>query len=272
MTDSTVSVRMFAYVRTLGRRDAIDAQTVAVQAFVRERLGGVGDGKVHLYRDFGAQAFSNPLWRRTQGSRLCEAVQEGDHVVFVRLDEAFQSFREAIAILEEWKTEHIRFHDTTAPVAEFDKGERLILARLRWAAKWQAKSRRRRTEAANHDLMAREGRHAGGKPPWYLKLKTNARDGRKFAVLDDQRVALMFAMRRMRDEGKGYQEIAVAVSKSLDPAFEPTPYTEAREYPISRAQVHKLLQPEGWRRFVENPLLQLCHAAWEFEADDRFVA
>ena len=163
--------------------------------------------------------------------------------------------RDAYLTLSTWQEEGIHFHDASLAKNGKPSDEERILESLALARHWQRESRSQRTRATNHALRKREGRAAGGRPPWYMKLKDCPQRKQKRAVLDERRVQLMFEMRRMRDAGAGYQEIAVAISKQLKPSFQPTPYTDASEYPLSRAQVWKLLQLEGWNRFANNPLL-----------------
>ena len=245
--------KVYAYVRTTGPDDGAERELRAIQRYIDRHLPGVGDGKVYLFRDSGQAAYELNLAAREQGRRLRRAVQAGDHVVFYSLTKAFRRVRDALGILMAWRSDGVHFHDVSLATADGPVDEERIVEAVKWAYRWQRESRSERTRATNDLLRRREGRNAGGKLPWYLTWK---RDGRgRHVALDEDRVQLMFLMRQLRDEGTGYQEIAVAISKQLDPDFEPAPGMKPSQYPISRAQVYKLLQRKGWRRFAYCPLL-----------------
>ena len=257
--EQTPRIRAYLRVsdqRSAGRGNSRAGQIEAIRRCVAAQIPReeVEDRRVLLYEDLGVSAYSTPLAERKAGAQLFADVRPGDHVVFFRLDRAFRNLKDAVSVLFGWREQEVLFHDCGFPGLGDRAVGPLLIAILSWAAEWESSARSQRIRAVDEHLLRTEGRRTRT-PPWYLKLSPKRPGQPRYALLDEQRVELLFAMKRMQKQGRGYAEIARIVSRRLDPEFRPTPYTETRDWPISRDRVYKMLQPEYWERFVNCPLL-----------------
>lgn len=123
-TTITQSGRVHIYIRCSSQEQAdsglgLEAQLSIATSYrdqIIETRTGLSIGEV--YCDAGVSAFKMPMATRPQGKRLCESVQPGDHVVFLRLDRAFRSTTDMLLTTKFWLENAItpHFADSSMPM------------------------------------------------------------------------------------------------------------------------------------------------------------
>ena len=151
---------------------------------------------------------SIPLAERPEGRRLLATAGKGDVIVTAKLDRAFRSAADALAVLEEFKDQGIALHmiDLGGDVCGngISKMVFTILAAVAEGERDQLRERIR--DAKRH--MASHGIFSGGKRPFGFDIVLDG-EVRRF-VPNAAETTVIERMRAMRSEGATYRAIGEA--------------------------------------------------------------
>jgi putative DNA-invertase from lambdoid prophage Rac len=147
---------------------------------------------------------SVPLAERPEGRRLLAAVKSGDVIIITKLDRAFRSAKDALAVLEDLKARRVALHmlDLGGDVLGNGIGKLVFTILAAVAENERERIAERIRETKRH--LAVQGIYSGGKRPFGFdvvedRLQPNASEQRTIA-----------RMKRMRASGKTYRAIAAA--------------------------------------------------------------
>jgi DNA invertase Pin-like site-specific DNA recombinase len=90
----------YARVSTDRQENSADAQSARLVAYCEQ--SGLPFGG--LYVDQDQSAYRIPLNRRREGKKLCDALQQGDTLVFTKIDRVFRSLQDQCNTLARWES------------------------------------------------------------------------------------------------------------------------------------------------------------------------
>src|SRR5690606_33546786 len=119
----------FAYIRVSKEEQAqegwsIDAQESEAKRYWEYRLKPKGIEWGSLFADEGVSAFRVDFKERPAGGKLLQAIQKGDHVIFVKLDRGFRNIRDLNNTLPLFNVKGVSLHfmnlniDTTTAMGQ----------------------------------------------------------------------------------------------------------------------------------------------------------
>lgn len=156
---------------------------------------------------------SIPLIERPEGKRLFETVSKGDVIVCAKLDRAFRSASDALAVLEEFKEQAIDLHLIDLGGSVIANGvSKMVFTILAAVAEGERdRIRERIRDAKRH--MASQGLFSGGSRQFgYDKV----RDGSFVRLVPNaEEQAIISKMKSMKANGASLREIGAATGQGF---------------------------------------------------------
>lgn len=166
-----------------------------------------------FYSEAGQSAYKVRFAERTEGSKLIEQLEPGDHIIFCRLDRAFRSLVDGVTQMEKWRDEGINVHFVDQFINMDTANGRFVANLLAAVAQWESdiKSERCR-EVARRKKNAKQP--VNQKTPHGMKLAGRGKN-KRYVMAPEERpcIRLMRIYRNVR--GMSYDRI----SKVLDEIF-----------------------------------------------------
>lgn len=156
----------YGYARaSTGRQDlTFDTQKAAIERYFKEKLEPAGYIWGGVFED-KAVSGGKPFTDRPEGRRLWVASQQGDAVIWSKIDRAFRSVKDGANVLSMFRERGLSVHsidiglDTSTPMGEFTMHLLILLAQLERS--WISS----RTKEALAALKARGYKHKGYSVP-----------------------------------------------------------------------------------------------------------
>jgi putative DNA-invertase from lambdoid prophage Rac len=196
---------VYGYTRVSTASQADDGQSLAVQR--RQIAGYVQMQGLYLSKVFVEEGVSGsvPLAERPQGRVLLEKLKAGDTLIVSKLDRAFRSAMDALAMLEHFKRDQIDLVvlDLGGSAINSDIA-RLLFTILSAVAEWERSRIAGRIREVKRDQKLK-GDYLGGPAPFGWKVID-----RRYVPDPEQQAAIadIFAMRA---RGMSYHRIANAL-------------------------------------------------------------
>jgi putative DNA-invertase from lambdoid prophage Rac len=148
---------------------------------------------------------SIPLADRPEGKRLLATVGKGDVIVTAKLDRAFRSAADALAVLEELKADSIGLHMIDLGGDVTGNGiSKMVFTILAAVAEGERDRLRERIRDAKRHLTS-QGVFSGGKRPFGYDIVLDGETSRM--VPNAAEMAVVGRMKAMRQEGATYRAI-----------------------------------------------------------------
>lgn len=203
---------VFGYVRvstvTQAREgESLEAQRRQVTSYAASK--GYELSEENVFVEAGVSG-STEFQERPEGSRLYEAVQAGDLVIFPKLDRAFRNTRNALNVLHELKGRGVSVHfiDLGGDVTGNGVGA-IVFTILSAFATFERERIAARIREVKQ-LKKAQGKFTGGRRAFGY----NVIDGVKVPREDEQ--AVIRQMRAIREAGAGYRQIAEWMAATQD--------------------------------------------------------
>lgn len=180
--------------------DSLEAQKRQVVSYANSKGYTLDDLNVYIEKGVsGGLGFEE----RPEGSKLFEMLQDGDILIFPKLDRAFRNTRNALNILHELKERKVSVHfiDLGGDVTGNGIGAIVftILSAFATFEKERIATRIREVK----QMKKSEGKFVGGRRPYGYEIV----EGIKKPKSDDQ--ITIRALKKMRAEGKSYRDLAI---------------------------------------------------------------
>ena len=204
-------MRVFGYSRVSTSDQANEGVSLEVQ---RQQVAGYAMMKGWtvdtMFIEEGVSG-SVPLADRPEGQRLLAAIGKGDVIIAAKLDRAFRSAADALAVLEEMKEQGIGLHliDLGGDVTGNGVSKLVFTILAAVAADERDRLRTRIREARRY--MASQGLHSGGSRPFGFDIVPHGKLRR--LVPNEDETAVIERMKAMRIEGATYRAIAAATGR-----------------------------------------------------------
>jgi putative DNA-invertase from lambdoid prophage Rac len=205
---------VYGYVRvsTLDQSDngsSLDSQQMQINGYAM--MKGLTVTEHFIERGVSG---STPLVERPEGKRLLSMVGKGDIIVVSKLDRAFRSAADALAVLEEFKDAGVGLHMIDLGGDVCGNGiSKMVFTILAAVAEGEKDRIRERIRDAKRHLAA-QGMFGGGKraPYGYSKVE----DG-KFTrlVRNEEEQAVIKVMQDMRSAGATLRQIEAATGQGF---------------------------------------------------------
>lgn len=236
--------KAYAYIRvsTVDQAEngfSLDAQKDAASAYYdmllhQERYSDVEWGG--FYSDEGQSAWKLPFNQRKKGAEISAKLQEGDQIIFCKLDRAFRSLKDAINQMEDWMQSGIGVHFVDQGLNMDTANGRLVVNVMTCVAQWESEIKSERVRSALRRKKD-NGQPVNQKTPSGKVLVGVGRNKRY--VFDPQQRPVIRLIKYYRNCGMSYRRISDRVEELL----------AAREGRKAIPAVHFSLQREwGWRR------------------------
>jgi DNA invertase Pin-like site-specific DNA recombinase len=198
-------MRVFGYCRVSTTEQADDGSSLASQ---RQQIAGYAMMKGWEVAEFFVErgvSGSTPLAERPEGNRLLTAAGKGDIIITAKLDRAFRSAADALAVLEEFKAQGIGLHMIDLGGDVTGNGiSKMVFTILAAVAEGERDRIRERIRDAKRHLTS-QGVFSGGKRPFGLDIVMDGDTPRLVPNADEQ--AVIDRMKAMRAEGATYRAI-----------------------------------------------------------------
>lgn len=198
-------MRVFGYSRVSTSEQADEGVSLGAQ---RQQIAGYclmkGWTVAEHFVERGVSG-SIPLAERPEGRRLLATAGKGDVIVTAKLDRAFRSAADALAVLEEFKDQGIALHMIDLGGDVCGNGiSKMVFTILAAVAEGERDQLRERIRDAKRHL-ASEGVYSGGKRQFGYNIVLDGDVSR--LVPNEAEMAVIERMRTMRSEGKTYRAI-----------------------------------------------------------------
>jgi putative DNA-invertase from lambdoid prophage Rac len=201
-------MRVFGYSRVSTSEQADEGASLAAQ---QQQIAGYAMMKgFELAEHFVERGVSGsiPLADRSEGQRLLATVGKGDVIITAKLDRAFRSAADALAVLEEFKDQGVGLHMIDLGGDVCGNGiSKMVFTILAAVAEGERDRLRERIRDAKRHL-ASQGLFSGGKRPFGFDIVLDG-EVRRF-VPNGAETAVIERMRAMRLEGATYRAIGEA--------------------------------------------------------------
>lgn len=202
---------VYGYARVSTARQADEGESLEVQ----ERtvagyalMHGMAVDRMFVERGVSG---SVPLGERPQGAALLQTLRPGDVVVIAKLDRAFRSALDALAVLEDLKGRKVSLHIIDLGGDVTGNGiSKLVFTILSAVAEAERDRIRERVQTVKADQKAR-GRYLGGKIPFGYRVEPDERGGVLVPVEAEQEI--LRAIGGLRREGRPLRAIQAALAK-----------------------------------------------------------
>ena len=203
---------VFGYVRVSTMTQAREGESLEAQ---HRQVVSYADSKglelplENVYIEAGVSG-STEFQSRPEGTKLYEAVQVGDMIVFPKLDRAFRNTRNALNVLHELKARGVSVHfiDLGGDVTGNGVGA-IIFTILSAFATFERERIAARIREVKQ-LKKAQGKFTGGKRAFGYEVI----DGIKTPREDEQ--VVIREMLKMRAEGAGYRDIAAWMAETQE--------------------------------------------------------
>ena len=202
---------VYGYARVSTARQADEGESLEVQ----ERtvagyalMHGMAVDRMFVERGVSG---SVPLGERPQGAALLQTLRPGDVVVIAKLDRAFRSALDALAVLEDLKGRKVSLHIIDLGGDVTGNGiSKLVFTILSAVAEAERDRIRERVQTVKADQKAR-GRYLGGKIPFGYRVEPDERGGVLVPVEAEQEI--LRAIGGLRREGRPLRAIQAALAE-----------------------------------------------------------
>ncbi len=198
-------MRVFGYSRVSTSEQADEGASLAAQ---QQQIAGYAMMKgwqvAEHFVERGVSG-STPLADRPEGGRMLATVGKGDIIVTAKLDRAFRSAADALAVLEEFKDEGVGLHMIDLGGDVTGNGiSKMVFTILAAVAEGERDRIRERIRDAKRHL-ASQGVFSGGKRPFGLDVVLDGETPR--LVQNAEEMAVIERMKTMRRDGATYRAI-----------------------------------------------------------------
>ena len=198
-------MRVFGYSRVSTSEQADEGVSLAAQ---QQQIAGYAMMKgwqvAEHFVERGVSG-SMPLADRPEGRRMLATVGKGDIIVTAKLDRAFRSAADALAVLEEFKDEGVGLHMIDLGGDVTGNGiSKMVFTILAAVAEGERDRIRERIRDAKRHLTSR-GVFSGGKRPFGLDVVLDGETPR--LVTNAEEMAVIERMKIMRRDGATYRAI-----------------------------------------------------------------
>lgn len=198
-------MRVFGYSRVSTSEQADEGASLAAQ---QQQIAGYAMMKgLQVAEHFVERGVSGstPLADRPEGGRMLATVGKGDIIVTAKLDRAFRSAADALAVLEEFKDEGVGLHMIDLGGDVTGNGiSKMVFTILAAVAEGERDRIRERIRDAKRHL-ASQGVFSGGKRPFGLDVVLDGETPR--LVQNAEEMAVIERMKTMRRDGATYRAI-----------------------------------------------------------------
>jgi putative DNA-invertase from lambdoid prophage Rac len=198
-------MRVFGYTRVSTTEQAHGGASLAAQ---QQQIAGYAMMKgwqvAEHFVERGVSG-STPLADRPEGSRMLATVGKGDVIVTAKLDRAFRSAADALAVLEEFKEQGVGLHMIDLGGDVTSNGiSKMVFTILAAVAEGERDRIRERIRDAKRHLTS-QGVFSGGKRPFGYDIVLDGETSRM--VPNAAEMAVIGRMKTMRQEGATYRAI-----------------------------------------------------------------
>jgi putative DNA-invertase from lambdoid prophage Rac len=198
-------MRVFGYSRVSTSEQADEGSSLASQ---QQQIAGYAMMKgwqiAEHFVERGVSG-STPLADRPEGRRLLATVGKGDIIVTAKLDRAFRSAADALAVLEEFKDQGVGLHMIDLGGDVTGNGiSKMVFTILAAVAEGERDRIRERIRDAKRHLTSR-GVYSGGKRPFGYDIVGDGEISRM--VPNEAEMAVIERMKAMRAEGATFRAI-----------------------------------------------------------------
>jgi putative DNA-invertase from lambdoid prophage Rac len=198
-------MRVFGYSRVSTSEQADEGASLAAQ---QQQIAGYAMMKGwQVAEHFVERAVSGstPLAERPEGRRMLATVGKGDIIVTAKLDRAFRSAADALAVLEEFKDQGVGLHMIDLGGDVTSNGiSKMVFTILAAVAEGERDRIRERIRDAKRHLTS-QGVFSGGKRPFGLDVVLDGETPR--LVPNAEEMAVIERMKAMRRDGATYRAI-----------------------------------------------------------------
>lgn len=183
--------------------DSLEAQKRQVISYASSKGYNLEDTNIFIEKGVsGGLGFEE----RPEGSKLFEMLQEGDILIFPKLDRAFRNTRNALNILHELKERKISVHFIDLGGDVTGNGIGAIVFTILSAFATFEKERIATRIKEVKQMKKAEGKFVGGRRPFGFEVI----EGIKKPKNEDQ--LTIKTLKKMRAEGRSYRDLAVWVT------------------------------------------------------------
>ena len=201
-------MRVFGYSRVSTSDQADDGSSLASQ---QQQIAGYAMMKGWTIAEHFVErgvSGSTPLADRPEGHRMLATIGKGDVIVTAKLDRAFRSAADALAVLEEFKDQGVGLHMIDLGGDVCGNGiSKMVFTILAAVAEGERDRIRERIRDAKRHL-ASQGVYSGGRRPFGFDIVPDG-DLRRL-VPNAAEMAEIERMKAMRREGATYRAISAA--------------------------------------------------------------
>ena len=189
----------YARVSTDRQENSSEAQTARLLAYCEK--SGLPFGGIFIDED--QSAYSLPLIRRREGKKLCDALSQGDTLVFTKIDRMFRSLQDQCNTLAKWEALGITVHILDMPVQYTDPFGRCTLSVIGASSQLSSELTGQRIREVNAYLRQMGRPVSTCRPLGWLVVD------RQYQPNEPERATARRAM-EMRDRGVSCEAIALA--------------------------------------------------------------
>jgi putative DNA-invertase from lambdoid prophage Rac len=204
-------MRVFGYSRVSTSEQADEGASLAAQ---QQQIAGYSMMKGWTIAEHFVErgvSGSTPLADRPEGHRMLATVGKGDAIVTAKLDRAFRSAADALAVLEEMKDQGVALHMIDLGGDVCGNGiSKMVFTILAAVAEGERDRLRERIRDAKRHL-ASQGIFNGGKRPFGLDIVLDG-EVRRF-VPNAEETATIERMKAMRAAGATFRAIGAATGR-----------------------------------------------------------
>lgn len=193
---------VFAYSRVSTIKQAEEGISIEVQEDQIRNYAKLQGPIVDSWIQDKGVSGSIPLQDREQGSRLFQEAKSDDVIICAKLDRMFRSARDALNVLEQFKSRGVELHFIDLGGDVGNGIGQLVFTILSAVAEQERTRIRERISEAK--LRTRtEGKYQGGKVAFGYRKDRNGN-----LIKDDLQQRCLVAMKRRRDQGLSYRAIS----------------------------------------------------------------
>lgn len=194
------ATRVFGYARVSTTEEADEGASLSAQ---QQQIAGYAMMKgwqvAEHFVERGVSG-STPLAERPEGSRMLATVGKGDIIVTAKLDRAFRSAADVLAVLEEFKVQGVGLHMIDLGGDVTSNGiSKMVFTILAAVAEGERDRIRERIRDAKPHLMS-QGVFSGGKGPFRYDIVLDGETSRM--VPKAAEMAIIGRMKAMRQEAR----------------------------------------------------------------------
>lgn len=195
--------RAFGYCRVSHSDSAESGLSIAEQIeqitnyfnYIRTRPGNQDLVWGGMFEDPGKSAFKKHFLKRPESFALMQALEDGDHVMFYKLDRGFRNVRDLTRTVETWEKRNIRIHFIDLNVDVSTANGKFFMHIVGAVSEWFSAVKSEVLKGAMKQLRKQHWRPQAGKHHWGWKIVV--RNGVRTRVPNEEERALMqFCLKR----------------------------------------------------------------------------